>query len=398
MSKLYIARQKIVNINGKTFAYELLFRDSKDDIKEFPSNIKATSQVMLNTLTHMDFECVMGKETIAFINVDCEVIASDILELLDPERFVIEILETTEVTETLLRNIAQLKKKGYKIALDDFDCSQEMIVKFKPLFKYLSIIKIDAVTVCVDNLKKLIPKFKDDGMKLLIEKIENPQDYLYYKRLGFDLFQGYHIGMPETLELDSVQEAILPAILHLISIIKKDAETVKLEKFIKQRPELAYNIIKFINNNKSVKDNISSIVHAVTLMGRDALLRWLLVYLYSEVSANDFSGALLNAAVTRAERMEERAKTAIKEEAYMVGMFSMLDTLFEADIRDIFKNLRVAPAISNAVIYKSGELGQGLLDAVNIEKEHFKEVFLANYDKMNSADILVAFEKNNIRY
>ncbi len=146
MNKIYIARQKIVNLSGKTFAYELLFRDSKDDIKEFPSNIKATSQVMLNTLTHMDFEGVMGKEAIAFINVDCEVIASDILELLDPERFVIEILETTEVTEKLLRNIVQLKKKGYKIALDDFDCSQEMIVKFQPLFKYLNIIKIDAMT------------------------------------------------------------------------------------------------------------------------------------------------------------------------------------------------------------------------------------------------------------
>ena len=254
------------------------------------------------------------------------------------------------------------------------------------------------MTVCVDNLKKLIPKFKDAGMKLLIEKVENSKDYYLYKRLGFDLFQGYHIGVPETLELDSVQEAIEPAVLHLISIIKKDAETAKLEKFIKRRPELAYNIVKFINNKKSVKDNISSIVHAVTLMGREALLRWLLVYLYSEVSANEFSEALLNAAVTRAERMEERADTSIKEEAYMVGMFSMLDTLFEADMHDIFKGLRLAPAISNAIIYKSGELGKGLLDAVEIEKDHLKEIFLANYDKINSADILIAFEKNRIRY
>jgi EAL and modified HD-GYP domain-containing signal transduction protein len=137
MSKTYIARQKIVNLNGKTFAYELLFRDSKDEIKEFPSNIKATSQVMLNTLTHMNFDQIMGKGTVAFINVDCEVIRSDILELLDPERFVIEILETTKITEALLRNIAQLKKKGYKIALDDFDCSPEMIAKFQPLLNIL---------------------------------------------------------------------------------------------------------------------------------------------------------------------------------------------------------------------------------------------------------------------
>ncbi len=398
MSKIYIARQKIVNLNGKTFAYELLFRDSKDAIKEFPSNIKATSQVMLNTLTHMNFDQVMGKGTMAFINVDCEVIRSDILGLLDPERFVIEILETTKITEAVIRNIAQLKKKGYKIALDDFDCSQEMIAKFQPIFKYLNMIKIDAVTVCIDNLKKLMPKFRDAGLKLLIEKIENSKDYLFYKSLGFDLYQGYHIGMPETLELESAQEAIAPVVLNLISVIKKDAETSKLEKFIKQRPELAYNIIKFINNNNNIRDNVSSIIHAVTLMGRESLLRWLLVYLYSEVSANEFSEALLDAAITRAERMEESADIDIKEEAYMVGMFSMLDTLFEADIHDIFKHLRLDPVISNAVLYKSGRLGKNLLDAIKVEKDRFKEILFANYDRINSADILIALEKNNIKY
>ncbi len=398
MSKIYIARQKIVNLNGKTFAYELLFRDSKDAIKEFPSNIKATSQVMLNTLTHMNFDQVMGKGTMAFINVDCEVIRSDILGLLDPERFVIEILETTKITEAVIRNIAQLKKKGYKIALDDFDCSQEMIAKFQPIFKYLNMIKIDAVTVCIDNLKKLMPKFRDAGLKLLIEKIENSKDYLFYKSLGFDLYQGYHIGMPETLELESAQEAIAPVVLNLISVIKKDAETSKLEKFIKQRPELAYNIIKFINNNNNIRDNVSSIIHAVTLMGRESLLRWLLVYLYSEVSANEFSEALLDAAITRAERMEESADIDIREEAYMVGMFSMLDTLFEADIHDIFKHLRLDPVISNAVLYKSGRLGKNLLDAIKVEKDRFKEILFANYDRINSADILIALEKNNIKY
>ncbi len=398
MSKIYIARQKIVNLNGKTFAYELLFRDSKDAIKEFPSNIKATSQVMLNTLTHMNFDQVMGKGTMAFINVDCEVIRSDILGLLDPERFVIEILETTKITEAVIRNIAQLKKKGYKIALDDFDCSQEMIAKFQPIFKYLNMIKIDAVTVCIDNLKKLMPKFRDAGLKLLIEKIENSKDYLFYKSLGFDLYQGYHIGMPETLELESAQEAIAPVVLNLISVIKKDAETSKLEKFIKQRPELAYNIIKFINNNNNIRDNVSSIIHAVTLMGRESLLRWLLVYLYSEVSANEFSEVLLDAAITRAERMEESADIDIKEEAYMVGMFSMLDTLFEADIHDIFKHLRLDPVISNAVLYKSGRLGKNLLDAIKVEKDRFKEILFANYDRINSADILIALEKNNIKY
>lgn len=398
MSKMFLARQKIVNINGKIFAYELLFRDSKEGIKKFPTDIKASSQVILNSLTHIDLDKLLSKEGIAFINVDDEMIASGVLELLDPKRFIIEILESVRLTAELYDKLVALKKRGYKIAVDDFDCSEEMLKNFQPLFKYLSIIKIDALTVNKENLKKLLPKFKAAGIKLLIEKIENPKEYLYYKELGFDLFQGYHIGRPESFEFDSIQDPIEIIILKLISIIKTDKETTEIERFIKLRPELAYNIIKFINNQNTKKERISSIVQAVTLMGRDSLLRWLLVYLYAEVSGNEFSKPLLQAALFRAETMEKSASSANKEEAFMVGMFSMLDTLFKANMKDIFKGLHLSSAVTNAVIYRSGTLGKELTDVMETEKNYFKEIFLANFHKINPADIIIAFEKNNIDY
>ncbi|MBE0498852.1 MAG: EAL domain-containing protein [Campylobacterales bacterium] len=398
MSKMFLARQKIVNINGKIFAYELLFRDSSTGIKKLPSDIKATAQVMLNSLSHIDLDGLLTKEGIAFINVDSEIIESDVLELLDPKRFVIEILETVQLTSALYNKIVSLKKKGYKIALDDFDCSEEMLKNFQPLLKYLNVIKIDALTVNKDNLKKLLPKFKAAGIKLLIEKIENPKEYLYYKELGFDLFQGYHIGRPESFEFESIQDPIEVIILKLISIIKTDKETAEIERFIKLRPDLAYNIIKFINNQNTTKERISSIVQAVTLMGRDSLLRWLLVYLYAEVSGNEFSKPLLHAAVLRAETMEESASRGNKEEAFMVGMFSMLDSLFKVQIKDIFKGLNLSPAVTNALLYKTGELGKGLTEAIQIEKDYFKKVFLANFNKINPADIIIAFENNDIDY
>lgn len=398
MSKMFLARQKIVNINGKIFAYELLFRDSKEKIKKLPSNIKASSQVILNSLTHIDLNKLLGKEGVAFINVDSEIIASDVLELLDPKRFIIEILEDVHLTPALYDKLVSLKKKGYKIALDDFDCSPEMLKNFQPLIRYLNVIKIDALTVNKGNLKKLLPKFKAAGIKLLIEKVENPKEYLYYKELGFDLFQGYHIGRPEAFEFDSIQDPVEVIILKLISIIKTDKETTEIEKFIKLRPDLSYNIIKFINNQNETKEKISSIIQAVTLMGRDSLLRWLLVYLYAEISGNEFSIALLQAAILRAETMEESASKENKEEAFMVGMFSMLDTLFKANTNDIFKGLNLSPAITSALLYKTGELGKGLAEAIQIEKDYFREVFLANFHKINPADIIIAFEKNNIDY
>lgn len=398
VSKLFIARQKIVNNSGKVFAYELLFRDSKTAIINFPSNIKATSQVLLSALTQMDLNTILGTSDLAFINANEDVIDSNILELLDPKRCVIEILEETEISSSILKKIASLKKKGYKIALDDFDCTQEMISKFQPLFKYLSIVKIDASTVLEENLKKLIPKFKQAGVRLLIEKIENSKDYVFYKELGFDLYQGYHIAKPEVLEIKPFKNAEQSIVLNLITLLKKDQETTKIETLIKQRPDLSYNIIRFINNQKNINENITSIIHALTLMGRDTLLRWLLVYLYAEVSDNEFSKPLLRRALSRAETMENSAESSLKEEAFMVGMFSMLSTLFNADIKDILNGIRLDKMICRAIIEHKGPLGDALSQAIEKEHNHFKEVYMNHFEKTEIADLLITLEKNNVEY
>ena len=398
MSKVFLGRQKIVNNSGKTFAHELLFRDTKEGIVNFSSNIQATSHVLLSALTHMDLDSVLGVDGISFINADAEIITSGILELLNPKRCVIEILEYTTVTDLLIEKIIELKIKGYRFALDDFDCSHEMIVKFQSIFQYINIVKIDARTALPENLKKLIPKFKQMGIRLLGEKIENSKEYLLYKELGFDLYQGYHIGKPNVLEVEPIQNGVEIIILSLISMLKDDKSTQEIETFIKQRPDLSYNIIKFINNQKVISDAITSIVHAITLMGRERLLRWLLVYLYSEVSDNEFSEPLLTAALARAKMMEENALPENKEEAFTVGMFSMLGALFNVKSEDIFKSIQLDDDIQSAIVDKKGPLGACLTHAIETERSHFKEIYMEEFEKIDSIDLLLTLEKNKIKY
>jgi c-di-GMP-related signal transduction protein len=59
LSKAYIARQEIVDLRGKLIGYELLFRDTPFGINEFPSNLKATSQVVMNVLTNVNINDII---------------------------------------------------------------------------------------------------------------------------------------------------------------------------------------------------------------------------------------------------------------------------------------------------------------------------------------------------
>lgn len=397
MSKIYVARQQIVNQKGDLFGYELLFRDSYEGIIARPQHIKATSRVLLNTLTHIGLNRLVGERGLAFVNADHTVLESNILEILDKERFVIEILETAELTPKVIDVMRRLKKHGYKIALDDFDCTAEMLKKFSPVLQYINLIKIDVQKTDPANMRNVVAKFKKLGLRLLAEKIEDEATYNTCKALGFDLFQGFYISEPETIQSSKIRDASSTVILQVIMMLKNNDETSAIEAFLKRRPELAYHMIKYINAKSDVVEAIASLTQAITLIGRDELLRWLLIYLYAETEASELSDILLGMALKRAEFMEQNVSGQDKGRAYMAGMFSMLDLLLDADFDEIFDGLNIDEAITDAIVESDGPLSQPLRTAEKVERAWLKDVLFDHYHLLALGDIITLLDKIGFR-
>lgn len=303
MGKVYLAKQNILNRKNKVFANELLFRDSEHGIKEFPSNIKATSHVLVNALTNINK--LLEETGIVLVNVDEEFLLSGLIDVLDKNKFMLEILETTDLNDKVISKIKQYHKRGYKIAVDDFDCSLEMLKKFTPIFKYVNLIKIDIQAAQPQNLKNVVTKLKKSGSKLLAEKIETQEEYNTCLEMGFDLFQGYYLHKPQSVEINRSKDITQYIILNIIKLIKNDASTESIEAYIKQRPDLSLKLIKFLNSQADFNEEVESIMQIITLLGRDRLLRWLLLYLYSEMSDSPVSEIILSMATKRAQNMED---------------------------------------------------------------------------------------------
>lgn len=388
-NKVYLARQKIFDSNGRTYAYELLFRDHAHGIKEFPSNMKATAHVIINTLTNICVNELIGKNGIGFINIDEEVLTSDVIDILDKDKFILEILETTELTDKVVNKIKQYHARGFKIAIDDFDCSAEMLKKFVPLFKYIDIIKIDVLIAEPQNLKNVVAKLRNSGIKMLAEKIETKEAYERYLRMGFHYFQGFFLNRPEVLEINRYKESTSMVILHLIKIIKEDGETSVIESYIKQQPDLTFKILKFLNNQSNINEEVESITQVITLLGRDKILRWLMLYIYSEVSTNPASEAIMNMAIKRAERMEAEASSPQdKDKAYLAGMFSLVDAIFEADVEELMEYISLDKDINSLVLHKKGKFAESFLKAEQSEREYLKELVMNNFHKISTIDIV----------
>jgi len=394
MEKVYLAKQNILNRKNKVFANELLFRDYEYGIKEFPTNIKATSHVLINVLTNINK--LLDETGIVLVNVDEEFLLSGLVDVLDKNKFMLEILETTDLNDKVISKIKQYHKRGYKIAVDDFDCSMEMLKKFTPIFKYIHLIKIDIQAAQPQNLKNVVTKLKKSGSKLLAEKIETKEEYNNCFEMGFDLFQGYYLHKPQSVEINRSKDITQYIILNIIKLIKDDASTESIETYIKQRPDLSLKLIKFLNSQADFDEEIESIIQIITLLGRDRLLRWLLLYLYSEMSDNPVSDIILSIATKRAQNMEESVNEAQKDKAYIAGMFSMIGALFDMENKEVIKDIKLDKDITDLVLNRKGVFLSSLLKSEASEREYFKKLFIENFDKIDLIDITYLLGLNNI--
>src|SRR5690606_13820203 len=135
----FIGRQPILDKDQAIMGYELLFRHSAEaQSAVIEDDLKACSRVLVNTLNDIGTQWLLG-DKFAFINVNEEMLLSDLIELLPPKKTVLEVLRTVPINETILRRCQDLRTRGYQISLDNPVCS----VDANPLLPIADYIKID---------------------------------------------------------------------------------------------------------------------------------------------------------------------------------------------------------------------------------------------------------------
>jgi len=398
MNTLTLTKQNIFDNTKRIFAYQLTFKEDSTSLSGLTSQVKEVSQLIIHAISSEALNKFIGRAGRVFINVDDVTLTKGVLDILDSKRFVLNILEDIELDDHVISKIIQYKKRGFVISLENFDSSAEMIKKFSRIFNFIDIIKMDIILSQPKNLENMVKKFSKTRIKLVAQNIETQDDFRYFLNMGIDYFQGYYLDKPETIELAGQKEPLQLIILQLIKIIKNDNSTESLESFIRQQPDLSYKLVSFFNNNmKKSSVKIESLTQVITLMGRAKLLRWLLVYLYSEASSNSASKTILELALKRAKRMEEEAAPNYKDKAYLAGMFSMLDSIFETDIRVLMNHLDMDRDIRSLVLERKGIFAGSLMRAEEAEKDYLKKLMLANFDKIHTNDLIITLEDNGIK-
>jgi len=191
----------------------------------------ATATVLSHVFSELGLETALGPY-LGFVNLDARMLASDALELLPKEKFVLEVLETVELTPAVVARCRELKDKGYTLALDDFVAFEE---KHAPILELADIVKVDLMGMDAAALEKTVKALRPWKVKLLAEKVDDEAQVKICSDLGFELFQGYYFAKPTIIAGKKLSQSEL-SLIRLLSLILDDAETVdRLEVALRVR-------------------------------------------------------------------------------------------------------------------------------------------------------------------
>ncbi|MHB8167191.1 MAG: EAL and HDOD domain-containing protein, partial [Sulfuricella sp.] len=343
LQDIFLGRQPILDRNQHIVAYELLFRSSSQARSANVTNdLLATAQVIIHAFSELGIASVLGDKK-GFINFSADLLLSDMIELLPQDKVVIELLETIQVDEQIIRRCQELKAMGFSLALDDFGGDAQ----FEPLFDIVEVVKFELPQMGQEALEKHVNHIKRWPVKLLAEKVEDIDQAIQCKGLGFDLFQGYYFARPVVLSGKRADSSKL-MLLKLLELILGDAETHEIERAFKHNPSLSYNLLRLVNSVAvGTRYKISSLKQAIVVLGRQQLQRWLQLLLFVN-RGGDLQNPLLELAATRGKLMELLAVAQSKRDkdhhdrAFMTGIMSLLDTLLGMPMEEVVKQVSLA--------------------------------------------------------
>ena len=355
---VYLGRQPIYGANRDIRAYELLYRGAASDITaRFRDADQASAEVMLKAFLEIGLPTVSPLRPV-FINHTRHLLAMD--PILPADRCVVEVLEDVAADPETLAALHRLKKLNYRIALDDFVYSEELV----PMIELADYVKLDLQALGAGRFQEHVNLLRPFDVRLVAEKIESEAEFRWTRKLGCVLFQGYYLRRPEVVSGRRIPSNRLSVLSLLSECANLESSAGMIAAAIARDAPLTYGLLRLANSALyRRRSEIRSPAQAVTMLGIDFVSRWATLLMLS--GHDDCPSGYLEAALQRA-RMSELIGASLNcsaQESYITGLLSTLDSVFNEPLASLVEPLPIDIRFKRALLEREGALG-AVLDCV----------------------------------
>jgi len=267
------------------------------------------------------------------------------------KNLVIEVLEDTIVDDNFINCLKELKNKGFLIAIDDFVMQDNLL----PILEFASFVKVDFLLLDKSYRKLVIDKYRRDDIKFIAEKVETREDFENALIYGYDYFQGYFFSKPELISGKKIPENKYVYLELIRECSQEFINFNKVEKILSKDLSLTVKLLKYVNSPFfGFRDKITSIKHALVLLGESEISKWLAIISYVNLSDSRslevvrfslFKGKLLELLATESPLLKK-----YRDKLFLSGLLSNVETLLQKPAKDILDELSISEDIKRAIL------------------------------------------------
>lgn len=358
--EILLARQPIFDKSERLAGYRLSYAagESVPTPSQPSESAASVDQRLLEAcLTHGLADVAEGLP--AYLQVSPSLLEDGTVRILPAARVVLELAPGTRPDPGLVAACRALAKDGYRFAIDGADA-----IKAPDLRGIAGVARLDAEHLETATLERSAKLLAQSGLQLLASHVPHRGARDLCVAAGVALFEGYRFTQPEVLTAPSVGINAAHGFRILKLITDTGVSDVALEDAIGTDIGLTFKLLRLVNSAEHGGRDIESIGHAIKLVGRDKLYRWLSLVLVSSVAEAGVDHEIAHLALSRAHFCEHLAPESKAMRArgplFLVGLFSMLDALVGVPMPVLVQQLELTNDVGEALTSRAGFYGAAL--------------------------------------
>jgi EAL and modified HD-GYP domain-containing signal transduction protein len=371
-----VGRQPILDRRRQVFGYELLFGAPGGTAPGADADNPATGEGAETTAeeaaAHVIADGVMsvGLETLthgrrAFVELTPEFLGRDVVKVLPPDKVVVQVSCDAAADAAVIQACRELKRQGYALALSHYTDAHAA------LLPHATFVKVDVAGPGGESMEPV----GSGGAAVIANGVDAVVDFERAVRRGCSHFQGFFFERPSTIQARAIPRGQLGYLRLLCALNDPNLSLSDLEDLMKRDASLCYRLLRTVNSAGFAQSHeVTSIRHALLLLGRDTIRRWASLWVMTDLGAEAPAELTIMASI-RGRFCELLASHLegpdASGEGFLLGMCSCLDVILERPLASIVEELPLTTDTIAALLGRDNDPRRLLDCAIAYERGHW---------------------------
>jgi EAL and modified HD-GYP domain-containing signal transduction protein len=366
---VWVGRQAVYDADRRLASYQIIFRDvsGSRDVSgvadEGPEGgEQATSRLIATTFTTFGLDSISDGKPV-FIGLTRGFLTGMLPIPVTPDNVIIEVTGQITVDHELLLGLAELKREGFRLAVDDYRGDLGRVA----LLELADFVKIDVDSLPTPVVPGLVQACRLTGATLLASNVQDASSLQRSINLGFELFQGEYLNRPVVLQQRVLSPSQLICVRLLNDLADLEAPLQRIEQLVGSDPGLSMRLLRSANSAAGSGRVVESLRQALVLVGPRRLRSWVVLTLLEGTATQNTTDELWSV-LARAHACQRLAADQA-DLAYTVGLLSGAARLLGSDPETVADTSGIGPDARVALVAGEGPAGQALTAVLAHERE-----------------------------